>query len=140
MNYRRGLQRLYAVLAVVWIAGAPFAVLSGSWEPWLKFQGAELYTAEDRTANVDHSSPTGWSIANESPKQRPSVIPAPPLPIGVKMARLRVVDWAATERMRAYQRWIWAGGLLALPPIFGYLILFYVIPWVYRGFKPGTQI
>jgi hypothetical protein len=141
MNYRRGFQRLYVVLAVVWIAGAPFSVLYGRWEPWLIFQRTELYASEVRIANVDHSSPTGWSFANESPRQNSSsVIPAPPLPLGVKLARLRVVDWPATERMRAHQRWIWAGSLLALPPLFGYLILFFVIPWVYRGFKPGAQI
>ena len=36
MNYRRGLQRLYLVLAVAWVAGVLFVVPSGRWEPWHK--------------------------------------------------------------------------------------------------------
>ncbi len=39
----------------------------------------------------------------------------------------------------AKQRWEWAVGLSLFVPLAAYLILFYVVPWVFRGFSPGTQ-
>jgi len=37
-------------------------------------------------------------------------------------------------------RLVWFGAVLILPPAFGYAVIFVVIPWIFRGFKPGTQI
>jgi hypothetical protein len=31
--------------------------------------------------------------------------------------------------------WVWAAGLLFIPPVVGYVALFYVWPWIASGFK-----
>jgi hypothetical protein len=44
------------------------------------------------------------------------------------------------ERHRSIVRWSWVTGIAIVPSALGYVLLFYVAPWVYRGFRPGTQI
>lgn len=44
------------------------------------------------------------------------------------------------ERHRGIVRWAWVIGLAFVPSALGYALLFYVAPWVYRGFRPETQI
>jgi hypothetical protein len=90
MNYRRGLQRGYAVIAICWIAC--IAILA----------------ATARTPL--------WAFIQES--DWPNLQPGQ-----VQLLRLA-----------------WLGGLLVLPPAFGYVVIFVVMPWIFRGFKPGTQI
>jgi hypothetical protein len=94
MNYRRGLQRIYAVLTVTWIVGALWVVFSGrSLPPWLGSWAAVRSLTDLVTVNPL----VGWSLAV----------------------------------------WLWAIGLSMFPPVLFYVILFYVVPWIYRGFKPN---
>jgi len=115
MNYRRGLQRVYAALTVVWIAGVLFAVLMGRWEPWHRFEPQN-----------------GWSFVNETPTVSPEDF------LNGKTARLSDIDDAATQRMIMHQRWAWASGISTVPPLVLYFLLFYVAPWIYRGFRPNA--
>jgi len=142
MNYRRGFQRTYAVLAVAWIALVIFMVTS---DRWIWTQWRITPTTWDALAkecgSVDvppgelGSNPTDPSAIadqyirqldqqnrpaqnnNQSVKNGAKTLVVPPGP---------KVEWTAA---------------LSLPvPVLGYLFLFVVIPWIYRGFKSGTQI
>lgn len=107
MNYRRGFQRVYAVLTVVWAAAMLFAVLSDVWQPWY--------------------SPIlngGWSSTEDQ----------------LRIVRSEPLPGQTLDSAQQVRRWLWAAGLSTLPPLLGYLILFYLVPWVYRGFRLGTQI
>jgi hypothetical protein len=104
MNYRRGFQRVYAALTVVWITVIMFVVLADFWQPWYSpiFNG-------------------GWSSTED---QSPlAVVRSEPLP---------AQTWTVAQQVR---RWTWATGLSMVPPLLGYLILFYLLPWIYRGFR-----
>ena len=107
MNYRRGLQRLYAVLTVAWIALVLFTVLPGRWRPWLAFSQwqSEL-----------HPYTQGGTGSLED------------------------IDLPATARLEIHTRRLWAVGLSIGPPLIAYLLLFYVAPWLYHGFRSGTHI
>jgi hypothetical protein len=103
MNYRRGLQRVYAALTIAWIV----ATL--------------LIAVRDRPTHTD------W-------------IEVPP--------KGDVFDQVAAEYKRDHQpptreelvRYCGIQGVFVFgPPVAGYLLFFGVVPWIYRGFKPGTQ-
>jgi hypothetical protein len=108
MNYRRGFQRAYAALTVVWIAAMSFAIFYGDWKPWFALRS---------------SGP--WQIESEAV---------------IRHGTASDIDWAATSRMEMQTRWMWAAGLSILPPLAAYVILFYALPWVYRGFRPAPRI
>ena len=48
MDYRRGLQRVYAVLALVWLAATSWVIISGRAKPWtiLEDKSPPTYTAD----------------------------------------------------------------------------------------------
>lgn len=108
---RLGFQRLYAVLALVWIGIAAFTVLSGKWEPWLRFRTDWHVVASEYGGTVSPTPPSGAE------------------PVSVRFEDLEPIP----------SRWPWAVGASIIPPLLGYVLLFYVVPWVYRGFRPGTQ-
>ena len=116
MNYRRGLQRVYAVLTAIWMACVLFTVLTGRWEPWQHLQ-----------ADWTPPPPGSW--------QGPAPIISPEEFLKKNTARLSDIDEAATQRMLMHQRFGWAFGVSTIPPLAAYLILFFIVPWVYRGFK-----
>ena len=107
MNYRRGFQRAYLVLAVVWIA----ATL--------------LLAARDRPTHTDwidvpsgtQAKGDGWDQAAAEYKRDHQ----PPYP----------------EELSRY--WTVQGAVVVGPPLVGYLLLFVVVPWIYRGFKPAKH-
>jgi hypothetical protein len=109
MNYRRGLQRVYAIVTVAWIAVVFIGVFSGRWEPWVDWSN---------WAN------RGWYFVSEVP---------------TFTASIDDIDVPGTERLRVHLRWGWSIGLASLPPLALYFILFFAIPWAYRGFRPATQ-
>lgn len=100
MYYRRGFQRIYAVLTVVWVAGVLFAVLSGRWEPWY----SPLLNG-------------GWSSTEQ-------------------LSPIRPPDFAKFMMEETRRRWLWATMLSITAPALGYGLLFYIGPWLYRGFRP----
>jgi hypothetical protein len=115
MNCRRGLQRVYLLLAVVWIAGISFALFSSQWQPWRAT--LPLWAAQNETLQA--STPTPDSSITITPE-------------------VFLHDKATNLIHR--QIWIWDVSMSIAPPLLFYGLLFVVVPWVYRGFRPGTQI
>jgi hypothetical protein len=108
MNYRRGLQRVYAVLTVVWIAAVLFVIPPDRLRVW----SGELESIDDFMAfGRDHPirNTLFFILVNNFPNPHYD-------------SRLEKCAWLATT--------------LFLPPILGYLLIFYVGPWIYRGFRP----
>ena len=124
MNYWRGFQRLYVVLATAWIAAIPFAVLSGRWEP---------YSAQD--SSVPAVTPVhddGKTVLTQLTDEQLQVY---------KELLLKKQAQALLEKNRLVRaQWLWTIGLSLLPPFLLYGLLFYIGPWVYRGFRPGRHI
>ena len=110
MTYRRGFHRLYAVLTVVWIASALIALPSSR----LKFWIPEPTVFVDQSTGERLTPPAGYH----------------PEPID---RYKKAIGPSQTERL------LWLMEVLALPPAAGYLLLFQIVPWVYRGFGTGTQ-
>jgi hypothetical protein len=95
MNYRRGFQRLYVVLAVLWIVIACFAY---RWTPL----EADWFTRNAPKSEGDPYAKYGGAVT-----------------------------LSEDSRMR-YAKGI---SIAIVPPTFGYLVLFQVVPWVWRGFR-----
>src|ERR1035437_4538673 len=108
MNYRRGLQRVYVVLTVAWIAVVFFTIITDRWEPWSHLKPL----------------PAGWSFA---PAQTYEFAPSELRPI------INPEEYLAHERAR--ERWEWAVGLTLIVPTALYLPLFHIYRWIYRGFR-----
>jgi hypothetical protein len=49
------------------------------------------------------------------------------------------VKIAAEDREKTKAKLAWLAGVLVLPPVSGYLLLFLVLPWVVRGFASPTK-
>jgi hypothetical protein len=109
MNYGRGLRRVYALLTVAWIALVVSMVVSNRWvwTPW-----RITPTTEDALLKE-----YGGVVADPNDHQYDDspLVKAVGPPVSRKIAEVAA---------------------LALPiPITGYLLLFYAVPWVFRGFK-----
>jgi len=110
MNYRRGLQRLYVVLVICWIAVVWLTILPGRGQPW---QAKIFQTAE---GTGPHFMPPEEFLAH--------------------------ADFyaAQTAHEEARRKWTWALLLSVVPPLMFYFVLFYVAPWIHRGFSTRTQV
>jgi hypothetical protein len=120
MDYRRGFQRVYAVLTVAWVLivlAVAFRDRPLPHKPDIWERAAALPPAKDQP-EIDPKDlhPTvlpedflGWQVESEAPTTG---------------AILR--------------HWGKRSALAVLAPAAGYLFLFMVIPWIYRGFKPRT--
>jgi len=120
MNYRRGLQRVYAVLSATWAIAVLFAVLSGHWQPWERFQIAETEIAP---TSVEFDPSELRPVPDVSPEEFLKQNPR-------KTAKLADI----LPDPSTWRRIAWTASAASLPPIVGYSILFLVFPWVYRGF------
>jgi len=112
MNYRRGLQRVYAVAWGAWLLVVVFMVLSNrwSWVPW-------------------RITPMTWA---EAAKEAGLEYVLPP-PAGFEMdsaAQMQVIVVSPARKV------LWIGALALPLPLLGYFLLFHVSRWVYRGFRP----
>ena len=120
MNYRRGLQRLYVLIVVCWTAFVLFATQSGRWKPW----PAAYNPGWDVESITPIASSSG--VSDKSSDQKWAVTPE---------QYLR--DVARQEnRRRAVVRWSWIAGYALAPINLGHFLLFFVTPWIYRGFAP----
>jgi hypothetical protein len=71
MNYRRGFQRVYAVLTVVWIAIVLFTVISGRWEPWLRLHFHQgMASLEDIVPDQSNNQFDQATVWREGARQR----------------------------------------------------------------------
>jgi hypothetical protein len=114
MRYRRGFQRIYAVLVVCWIAVVALTVLSGHWQPWK----ASFF----QPVGTDQSKAREFTVSPEE---------------FLAHADFYVAQAARRETTR---KWTWALLLSIIPPLVLYFALFYVAPWIYSGFSPAPHI
>jgi hypothetical protein len=132
MNYRCGLQRVYAVLTTAWIIALLFILPADRLKFWQADQWETL---------ADHAVP--MSAAAASPQPKSSGQPDIDYDALAKRAisETSQVKFAATpsswDQSRTH-KFLWLMSFLMLPPAVGYAALFLVIPWVYRGFRPRT--
>ena len=119
MNYRRGSQRLYVVMTGAWIGLLLLALPSYRVRFWV--------------APIDYgkygvvTTPTGDWFKDNAPKsivtQNPdSFEPDPPT---ISDSRVGKALWLLVVTLG--------------PPAMGYIVVFVVVPWIFRGFR-GTQI
>jgi hypothetical protein len=190
MNYRRGFQRIYAVLTVAWVA-VVLLVLPADRLNFLR-QGdtnnhegpvvdSVTWTSE-RTREIDftirgrnfqsgclvliaqYTEASGWKY-RESLQPRATtahqlsvrysglpenedmaVVENPDQRMSRPVAFLIAAEQPKWESFYNHitltvpiesrlQRFLWLLGLLMLPPAFGYAVLFYFAPWIFRGFN-----
>ena len=138
MNYRRRFQRVYAALTVAWIAVLLFMLPADR----LRFWQAEIWQSTydhspeavdlSRYGTVEPTPPPpnetkalsdakGWTVVKETPIDY-GPHSAVPIPFG--------------ESPTGKSAWL--ASVLFLPPVLGYIAIFLVIPWIYRGFRSGT--
>ena len=114
MNYRRGLQRLYAALTVAWVS----AML--------------LTLPPDRIK--------AWSVPSNGPSPTEFLGFERDHPMRYAVDLFLINNLPNPSWNSRLQKFTWLICILAVPPVLGYAILFGVAPWVYRGFKPATHI
>lgn len=144
MNYRRGFQRIYAVLTVGWIATSLFAL-----PPYrLRFWGPPI----DYDPLAIKAGAIDDSYATRVRDTKAMAVPPPGYILDHSKAwyeaREKQAGWASTDdystskqsplgplgpsRIGKLLRLV---ALLLGPPALGYFSLFYVGPWIYRGFR-----
>jgi hypothetical protein len=151
MNYRRGSQRLYAVLTVVWVA---IACVAYQWKAWPRVDSGGRPTrnapAKSTFGDLPAEPPLGMlrcdvdaTVDGKRVKVRAD-IPAGSSPSQIQDAVRAYIkanpEWDKAGWGNATMRYVKGVSIALIPPVFGYLILFQVVPWVWRGFGPSTQI
>jgi hypothetical protein len=137
MNYRRGFQRVYAVLTLAWIAVVAAGSLHDHFaqrsDPYAKYGGSFV--------PPPLSSREAIPSFEEFKKTLPSVPPPPRAPgAAIDYGAHSVAPLESPGSESPLRYWAVRSGVALLPPGVIYLFLFYVIPWIYRGFRPAKQI
>jgi hypothetical protein len=195
MNYRRGFQRVYAVLTVAWVAGVLLVLPADRLNFWRQrntddHEGPVVdsvtWTGE-RKQEIDftirgrnfqpgslvliaqYTQAGGWKYLEslqprsietnelivhyaglpasedmlivERPDQRmsrpmPFLVAADEQPRSERLYEHIRLELTADSRLG---RILWLLSLLMLLPAFGYTALFYLAPWVFRGFKTSRS-
>ena len=117
MNSRRGFQRLYVVLTLAWAAAVLFTQPNDTLKFW---QATPVPTFEELSK---------------------SLAPPPEIKLGANSAVAWNSDWKVLEPQPASrtQKILWLAQILFIPPAFGYLIAFLLLPWIYHRFHPVTH-
>ncbi len=128
MNYRRGFQRIYAVLTVAWIV-AVLLILPPDrwnfWRTWDAFDELELHPCVGPCSAEELKQP--WIAAILDREARLAIQP--------KWKTFGEYITLSVPVESRVQRFLWLFGLLVLPPAMGYAVLFLLAPWIFRGFK-----
>lgn len=134
MNYRRGLQRFYLVLTLAWVIVLSVALPADRLNFWSASQRQNPATlpADWFEANKPESGQRAKDYDALAKKYGRTVEPPSDSFVPDVAAPLSTPSRAS--------RALWLARVLLLPPAFGYVTVFLVIPWVYRGFRSGTQI
>jgi hypothetical protein len=113
MEYGRGLQRIYAVLTVAWIATILAVVPSYR----LKFWSIQI---PQGVLTVQLYDPVKHALNSFQFYILFHILPNPSL-------------------NSRFQKFAWLVNILILLPAIGYSMLFYFVPWIYRGLRPASQ-
>ena len=125
-------QRAYAAGTVIWAAAILFVILADLWRPWYSpiFNGGWSSTEDHQVVQTEPFIP---------PPLESNLGPAPsPTPSDVLDSFLAKQQERQMQQRRI-RSFLWTVGLALIPPTMGYVLLFYVVPWIYRGFNPRTQ-
>jgi len=114
MNYRRGFQRVYIVVSIMWVTVMFFAIFSDSFKPWPAIKVSE------------------WDVVSVKPLPPP--LPADFVPIPPSEAEQRAAEERVSRELLA-RKWGWSLGLSILPAVILYFVVFDVSRWIYRGFR-----
>jgi hypothetical protein len=157
MNYRRGFQRLYVVLTVAWVAIACFA---NQWKAQPRADEGAWFTrnALPKSTFGDDSAvklPPGAKLMEPPPGYTPDKpTTAPPDEFDQYKVKPNASQSHGTASLSdivsaespnsnpqptAALRYAKGISIALVPPAFGYLMLFQVVPWVWRGFRPATR-
>ena len=129
MNYRRGFQRVFAVVTVVWVVAVLLFAPSERLRFWKvdqitqvqelmtdpKFQGLDLSAQKEALAEID---PRFAQLSDESY-----------LPFRERMQGI------VPPRYVRIKQFFWLTGVIVLPPVAVFVVFVYVAPWIYRGFS-----
>jgi hypothetical protein len=129
MNYRRGFQRVYAVLTVVWVIAVLLFAPSQRLRFWKvdqitqvqelmsdpKFQERDPSAQREALAEID---PRFAQLSDESY-----------LPFRDRMKEVTPPRYVRLKQL------LWLLGVIILPPAALYVISVYLVPWIYLGFK-----
>jgi len=137
MNYRRGFQRLYLVFAAGWILAALVVLPSET----VRFWHAEQQLANPSSSTSD--APAHEDVVDQIARERGTLQTSTERPDQTKKPLRVVSSYYATDATPPESRMrkaLWLAGVLIAPPATGYVLLFFLIPWIYRGFKPARQM
>jgi hypothetical protein len=129
MNHRRGFQCLYLVCCILWVT----LVLIVSIRNRPRTIDYDALAKKAGAIEVDPSDVTPL------PAQPQSTVPFVPPPLDSDKGPLRLVKSEPLPGVKL-SYWLAHSAVALLPPLLVYLFLFHVLPWVFRGFKPATQI
>jgi hypothetical protein len=161
MNYRTGFQRLYVAFTVAYIAVISFALPPDRLRFWSvpvrdsvdidapnnaasQFD-PDAFMAGRKLAEQASQGPNPETPAAPTPRVTvfgDPVIDPPPPPPGVRFVADPTPETPTVQvpvESRA-SKLLSLSGILFLPPAFGYALLFFVIPWIYRGFRQRRTI
>jgi hypothetical protein len=135
MNYRRGFQRIYAVCTALWIAlvvaiSIPDQPPNGDFEVHLAngtilhfppgTDPAVIDTIAKRHSQQGASEPSAVIFLDKD---------------GYPIARSLLGPFQAR-----IQYWALRSGIALVPTAVLYILLFLVIPWIHRGFRPEANV
>ena len=134
MNYRRGFQRIYAMLTLAWIAILLLNLPSDRWDFWRKWDifdqvAAHPCAVEGHCSEEELKFP--WIAARVDQEARLREQP--------KWKTLSEYITLSVPVESRVARFLWLVDLLLLPPTLGYTAFFIMAPWIYRGFKSPRQ-
>jgi hypothetical protein len=150
MNYRKGFQRVYIVLAVIWCLASPgFLIFGSHFYP---------YGGRDNWRHVSQTERNRVAVGNEvirHPNGTVTIIdpsyaglserdlcllangyPGPVFDESILQYAATVCDGELhTKHREDLEKTV---AVACVPPFFLYLLLFQLGPWIFRGFKGGV--
>jgi hypothetical protein len=148
LNYRRGMQRIYLVLSVLWIGLVVSVSISERPIPVGRATKTQFGDPIDRPAEQPRVNALGDPISESSAPAGPPAAhpwdkdvvtePSPKTnPTFEELARERSAhpSTASEPRQSVARYWETRSAWAFTPPVAGYLILFGVLPWIGRGFR-----
>lgn len=152
LNYRRGAQRIYLVLSVLWVGVIAAVSVAGRPDTAAPRKNDPVVSSVDPGSRGDTGK--DWFSRNAPQPQiwdehgKPIYLddkgnPIPSFDDFVKESE-RSGDWKLWKQgekgksQSTTRYWEAQSALALMPPIVGYLLLFGILPWIGRGFR-STQ-